>query len=78
MPEYGESMAEVLVKELGFTVVSVGYRYGPEHVFPTAAHDAIDAVKWVSACRVVCSNSKRLIYTSSVWRKCSVVGRQPF
>jgi acetyl esterase/lipase len=48
MPEFGEGMAEMLVKELGFTVVSVGYRNAPEHVFPTAAHDAIDAVKWVS------------------------------
>jgi acetyl esterase/lipase len=48
MPEYGEIMAEALVKELSFTVVSVGYRLAPEHVFPTAAHDAIDAVKWVS------------------------------
>ncbi|KAG9192581.1 hypothetical protein G6011_11315 [Alternaria panax] len=45
-PEHGEGIAEILVKELGFTVVSVGYRLGPEHVFPTAAHDAIDAVRW--------------------------------
>jgi acetyl esterase/lipase len=53
MPEFGEVPAEVLVKELGFTVVSVGYRYAPEHVFPTAAHDAIDAVKWVGLFTVI-------------------------
>lgn len=53
MPEFGEGQAEVLVKEMGFTVVSVGYRYGPENVFPTAAHDAIDAVKWVWYCLVL-------------------------
>lgn len=50
MPEFGEGQAEVLVKEMGFTVVSVGYRYGPENVFPTAAYDAIDAVNWVCCC----------------------------
>ena len=66
MPEYGEGMAEVLVKELGFTVVSVGYRYGPEHVFPTAAHDAIDAVKWVCSQNVAPSDSERLISVFSV------------
>lgn len=77
MPEYGEVMAEVLVKELGFTVVSVGYRYGPEHVFPTAAHDAIDAVKWVSIWNVIASNPERLICVSSVCRERSIVGRQP-
>lgn len=48
MPEYGDPWADKFVKELGFTVVSVGYRLSPEHVFPTAANDAIDAVKWVS------------------------------
>jgi acetyl esterase/lipase len=47
MPEYGEGMAEVLVKEMGVTVVSVGYRLSPEYEFPTAAEDAVDAVRWV-------------------------------
>ena len=40
MPEAGESYFEGLVKSLGFTVVSVGYRLGPEYKFPTAAYDA--------------------------------------
>ncbi|KAH7062943.1 Alpha/Beta hydrolase protein [Paraphoma chrysanthemicola] len=48
-PEAGEKYFEKLVKELGVVVVSVGYRLAPEHVFPTAAYDAIDAVRWYAA-----------------------------
>jgi acetyl esterase/lipase len=44
-----EAGFEILTKELGFTVVSVDYRMAPEHVFPTAATDSIDAVHWVSS-----------------------------
>jgi acetyl esterase/lipase len=47
MPEAVENYAMPLVKELGITVVSVSYRLAPEHVFPTAAHDAIDSLNWV-------------------------------
>ncbi|KAF2824170.1 alpha/beta-hydrolase, partial [Ophiobolus disseminans] len=45
-PEAGERYFEPLVKELGCSVVSVGYRLAPECVFPTGAQDAIDAVHW--------------------------------
>lgn len=48
-PEAGESYFESLVKDLGITCVSVGYRLAPENRFPTAVEDAIDAVKWVMA-----------------------------
>jgi acetyl esterase/lipase len=48
MPEAGERWFEPLVKELGMCCVSVGYRVAPENVFPAAAHDAIDALRWVS------------------------------
>ena len=33
----------------GCAVVSVGYRRGPESRFPTAIHDAVDAVTWVAS-----------------------------
>ena len=46
-PEAYESAFEVLTKELGFTVVGVAYRVAPEAVFPTAANDAFDSLKWV-------------------------------
>ncbi|KAF3042559.1 hypothetical protein E8E11_006989 [Didymella keratinophila] len=31
---------------LGITCVGVAYRLAPEHVFPTAANDACDSLKW--------------------------------
>lgn len=46
-PEAWENNIEILTKELGFVVVSVDYRMAPEKFFPTAAHDAWDALKWV-------------------------------
>lgn len=45
-PETWETGFEVLTKQCGITVVSIGYRLAPEHVFPTAAEDACDALKW--------------------------------
>jgi acetyl esterase/lipase len=45
-PESWEKGFEVLTKQLGFTVVGVSYRLAPEHVFPTAANDACDALRW--------------------------------
>lgn len=47
MPEAWEGNFEFLTKDLGFSIVSVDYRMAPEKTFPTAAHDAIDSVKWV-------------------------------
>ncbi|MGH3203094.1 MAG: alpha/beta hydrolase, partial [Streptosporangiaceae bacterium] len=35
--------------ESGCTVVSVGYRLAPEHVFPAALEDSLAVVRWVAA-----------------------------
>ncbi|KAL2783815.1 Alpha/Beta hydrolase protein [Aspergillus keveii] len=47
-PESKESWFEILVKELGFVVVGVDYRLSPEYVFPKAAEDGWDALKWTA------------------------------
>ena len=36
-----------LAAELGIVVVSLDYRMAPEHRAPVAAHDCIDAVRWL-------------------------------
>jgi len=43
----GMDDAKYVVSELGGVFIAVGYRKAPEHVFPTAVHDAWDSVKWV-------------------------------
>lgn len=44
---------DILCRQLsllaGCAVVSVDYRLAPEHKFPTAAHDAWDALQWLAA-----------------------------
>lgn len=44
---------DILCRQLsllaGCVVVSVDYRLAPEHQFPTAAHDAWDALQWLAA-----------------------------
>ena len=46
--EWMHFMAPALNAE-GVTFVSAGYRLAPQHVFPTGADDAADAVAWVHA-----------------------------
>ncbi|MCA1425792.1 MULTISPECIES: alpha/beta hydrolase [Bradyrhizobium] len=36
-----------LAKDSGAAVLSVGYRLAPEHKFPTAFEDAVDALAWI-------------------------------
>jgi acetyl esterase len=38
-----------LAHESGAVVVSVEYRLAPEHPYPTAVHDAVDAAQWLLA-----------------------------
>ncbi|KAF1960844.1 alpha/beta-hydrolase [Byssothecium circinans] len=66
-PEAYEAGFSVLTKDLGATVVGVGYRKAPEYVFPTAAHDSIDAAKWVgeNASQLGADTSKGFIVSGS-------------
>jgi acetyl esterase len=43
-----DTLCRTLAARSGCAVVSVGYRLAPEHRFPTAVHDAWDAVQWVA------------------------------
>lgn len=70
MPEYGEPYAEMLVKELGCSVVSVGYRLGPESMFPAAAEDAIDAVKWVCKASLIANSKTQVLHSESSKSAC--------
>jgi acetyl esterase len=42
-----EEAVKVLAHESGVVVCSVDYRLGPEHMFPAAIDDAVDAYAWV-------------------------------
>ena len=55
---------EVLCRELAHhahcAVVSLDYRLAPEHKFPTAAHDAWDALQWLAADTSLGLDARRL------------------
>ncbi|SMR41619.1 unnamed protein product [Zymoseptoria tritici ST99CH_1E4] len=44
-----ELLCKLLVSKLGMTAVNVDYRLGPEHKFPTAHNDCLDATKWAAS-----------------------------
>jgi acetyl esterase len=44
-----DSLCRRLAADSGCAVASVDYRLAPEHKFPTAAHDAFDALTWLHA-----------------------------
>jgi acetyl esterase/lipase len=46
-PEQDDGCCSQYVQELGITVVSVDYRYAPEHHFPIGLEDCYTALKWV-------------------------------
>jgi acetyl esterase len=43
-----DTLCHTLSDLSGCAVLSVGYRLAPEHRFPTAVHDAWDAVRWLA------------------------------
>lgn len=46
-PETHEKVTRVIANEAPCLVVSVDYRKAPEHAFPAALEDAIDAIDWL-------------------------------
>jgi acetyl esterase len=44
-----DTLCRTLARLSGCAVLSVGYRLAPEHRFPTAVHDAWDAVQWLAS-----------------------------
>lgn len=43
-----DALCRALAAQAGCAVVSVDYRLAPEHRFPTAVHDAWDALQWLA------------------------------
>lgn len=43
----GNDLCALICQRARCVVVTVGYRLAPEHVFPAAVDDAVDALKWV-------------------------------
>jgi acetyl esterase/lipase len=48
-PEMDDHRCIQYARQAGIAVVSVDYRYAPEHPFPTGLEDAYSALKWVEA-----------------------------
>lgn len=46
--ENEELQCRLITSKLGCVCVNVDYRLAPEHKFPAAVHDCLDATKWVS------------------------------
>ncbi len=46
--ETHDSLCAEIARTLGVTVVSVDYRLAPEHPFPAAAEDCLDAMRWLA------------------------------
>lgn len=43
-----DTLCRTLARQAGCAVVSLAYRLAPEHRFPTAVHDAWDALQWLA------------------------------
>lgn len=44
-----DAMCKDFCKKTGYTIIAVDYRLAPEHPFPTAIEDAIEAVNWIAS-----------------------------
>lgn len=44
-----DAMCRIIANESGCAVISVNYRKSPEHPFPAAVHDAINALQWITS-----------------------------
>ncbi|RKP44239.1 alpha/beta hydrolase [Pararobbsia silviterrae] len=47
--ETHDALCRIFARDAQCMVVSVDYRLAPEHKFPTAVHDAFDALQWLNA-----------------------------
>lgn len=43
-----DSLCSEIASQMNLTLVSVGYRLGPEHLYPAAIEDAREATRWVA------------------------------
>jgi acetyl esterase len=58
--ETHDSLCRQLALHSGAAVVSLEYRLAPEHRFPTAVHDAWDALQWLAADSSLSLDTRRL------------------
>ena len=61
-PESHDKIARTIAVEARCTVASVDYRMGPEHPYPAAHDDALDAAHWLMDMANALSGSGRVVF----------------
>ncbi len=61
-PESHDKIARTIAVEARCTVASVDYRMGPEHPYPAAHDDAVDAAHWLMDMANALSGSGRVVF----------------